>query len=295
MVFKLTSSVKALNQTANKMRIDIIRMVCAAGSGHTAGSLGMADVFAALYFGIAKHDPKNPRWDGRDRIILSNGHICPVLYAALAECGYFQKEKLITLRKLGSPLQGHPHLGALPGIESSSGPLGQGLSQACGIALALKMDKKDNLVFCLTSDGEHQEGQTWEAAMFASKFKLANVVQIMDRNNIQIDGKTEDIMPLEPLRKKYEAFGWDVIEVEGNNMQKVYDALLHASKKAREKPNSKPIIIIANTIAGKGILSIEGDYKWHGIAPKAEEAKKMIEELELANKDCKTWVHAKKK
>ncbi|MFH1306338.1 MAG: transketolase [Candidatus Micrarchaeota archaeon] len=277
-------SVEELELKANDIRQDIVRMLANAGSGHTAGPLGMADVFATLYFGIAMHDPKKPDWDGRDRIVLSNGHICPVLYSTLAECGYFDKKKLLTLRKLGSPLQGHPHRGEVPGVENSSGPLGQGLSQACGMALAGKIDKKKHIVYCLTSDGEHNEGATWEAAMFAAKYKLGNLVQIMDRNYIQIDGNTEDVMPLEPLAEKYLAFGWNVIEVDGNDIGKLIDVLESVSEKARENSEGTPTIIIAKTIPGKGVSFVEGSYKWHGIAPKKEEAEKAIGELQEARK-----------
>ena len=279
MPFENISSVDGLKQKANILRISIIRMLEKAGSGHTAGSLGMADVFAALYFGVLRHEPKNPKWGERDRVVLSNGHICPVLYAVLAECGYFEKEKLMHLRELGSPLQGHPHLGSVPGVETSSGPLGQGLSTACGMALAAKIDEKKHVVFCLTSDGEHQEGQTWEAAMLAAKYKLGNLVQIIDRNYIQIDGKTVDVMPLTPLAEKYKAFNWNVEIVDGNDMEKIYNVLKKAAEKARDGCRCAPTVIIADTVAGKGIKSIEGDYKWHGIAPKGEEAKKMLEEL----------------
>lgn len=266
---------------ANLIRQDIVKMLNKAGSGHTAGSLGMADVFATLYFGILRHNPKEPKWADRDRVVLSNGHICPVLYATLAQAGYFGKEKLLTLRKFGSPMQGHPHLGALPGIETSSGPLGQGLSQACGIALALRLDKKnESLVFCLTSDGEHQEGQTWEAAMFAAKYKLANLIQIIDRNKIQIDGNTETVMPLEPLAKKYEAFGWKVVEADGNNVGSLLLALKEACKNSREKLEARPLIIIANTVPGKGVSFFENDYKWHGKTPNDDETARALKELE---------------
>lgn len=279
-----------LKLRANDIRVDIISMLTKAKSGHTAGSLGMADVFAALYFGVLNHNPKKPNWDERDKVILSNGHICPVLYATLAECGYFEKEKLDTLRKIDSPLQGHPHLGALPGIETSSGPLGQGLSQACGIALANRLDAKKSLVYCLSSDGEHQEGQVWEAVMFAAKYKLGSIVQVMDRNNIQIDGKTEDVMPLEPLGDKYLSFGWNVIEIDGNCMEDVLAALEEASSKARENLEGVPTIIIANTMPGKGVSFVEGDYKWHGIAPSLEDEKKALLELSEARKKIETDV-----
>jgi len=279
MVFEKITDLKKLRLKAVDVREDIISMLAEAKSGHTAGSLGMADVFSVLYFGVANHDPKNPNWEGRDKVVLSNGHICPVLYSVLAQCGYFEKEKLLTLRKVGSPLQGHPHLGALPGIENSSGPLGQGLSQACGMALADRLDGKKNLIYCLTSDGEHQEGQTWEAAMFAAKNKLGSIVEIMDRNHIQIDGKTDDIMPLEPLAEKYLAFGWNVIEVDGNNIEELFYVMQEVSKKARKNLQSVPTLILANTVPGKGVSFVEGDYKWHGKAPSQDEAKTALDEL----------------
>ena len=283
-----TQKIKRLKLMANTIRQDIIKMLYHAKSGHTAGSLGMADVFSALYFEIARHNPKDANWQLRDKIILSNGHICPALYSALARSGYFDVKELDTLRKIDSRLQGHPHIGDLPAIENSSGPLGQGLSQACGIALANRLDKKDSVVFCLTSDGEHQEGQTWEAVMFASKYKLSNLIQIMDRNFIQIDGNTETIMPLEPLAKKYESFGWNFIEIDGNNMEQIVSTLERIVSDARkceqqnDQKNSKerPTIVIAKTIAGKGFSLSNNQYKWHGKAPNFDEMKLAISELE---------------
>ena len=263
-----------LKYKANDIRQDIIQMLLAAGSGHSAGPLDMADVFASLYFNVLEHDPNNPKWEGRDRLVLSCGHINPVLYATLAEAGYFPKEELLTLRKFGTRLHGHPHNLALPGLETSSGPLAQGTSQAIGMALALKMDHLKNHVYLIMSDGEQQEGQTWEAVMFAGKNKLHNLTAIMDRNNIQIDGYTEDIMPLENLKAKYEAFNWHVLEVDGHNIQEIVDACNEA-KAIYEKPT----IIIAHTIAGKGVDFMEGDYKWHGTPPNKEQAKKALEEL----------------
>src|SRR5688572_2101503 len=217
--------IKELTKKANDIRMSIIEMLIAAGSGHTAGPLGMADIFTLFYFHILKHDPKNPSWEERDRAVLSNGHICPVLYATMAHAGYFPVEELMTLRKYGSRLQGHPHRSALPGLETTSGPLGSGISQASGMALAAKMDKKKLRVYCLTSDGEHEEGNTWEAIMFAAKCKLNNLTVIVDRNYIQIDGRTEDIMPLDPFKEKYESFNWNVIEVNGHNFQEIVDAI----------------------------------------------------------------------
>ncbi|MDO8600083.1 MAG: transketolase [bacterium] len=266
--------IKFLEETANNVRQTIIESLVAAGSGHTAGPLGMADIFTGLYFHILKHDPKNPEWEERDRLVLSNGHICPVQYATMAHAGYFPLEEMKTLRKFGTRLQGHPHRGALPGIETTSGPLGSGLSQAVGMAIGFKMDKKPNQVFCLMSDGEQECGQTWEAAMLAGKLKLDNLTGIIDRNNIQIDGMTEDIMPLESLRAKYEAFNWHVLEINGHDFQEITNAVEEA-----RAIYEKPVCIIAHTIPGKGIPEIEFDYKWHGIPPNAEQAKEFLAKL----------------
>lgn len=276
--------IKELELKANVIRQDIIKMLVAAGSGHSAGPLGMADIFTALYFHILNHDPKKPDDPKRDRLVLSNGHICPVLYATLAHANYFPIHELKTLRMLGTRLQGHPHRGALPGIETTSGPLGSGLSQASGMALVAKMDNLPWRVYCLTSDGEHDAGNTWEAVMFAGKNKLHNLTQIIDRNNIQIDGYTEDIMPLENLRAKYESFNWHVIEIDGHNFEEIIDACDQA-KAIYEKPT----LILAHTIPGKGIDYMEGDYKWHGNPPgtqdvsgdpaKADQAKIALSEL----------------
>src|SRR3989344_9112082 len=267
-------SINELKYKANDVRQDIIQMLLGAGSGHSAGPLGMADVFTALYFGVMNHDPENPKWEDRDRLVLSCGHICPVLYATLAEAGYFPKEELKTLRKLGTRLHGHPHNLALPGLETSSGPLAQGTSQAVGFALGLKMDRMKNRVYLIMSDGEQQEGQTWEAIMFAGKNKLHNLTAIMDRNNIQIDGYTEDIMPLEHLRAKYEAFNWHVLEVDGHNVAHVIAACEEAAA-----VYEKPSVIIAHTIPGKGVREIERDYRWHGKPPNKEEAAVFLNEL----------------
>ncbi|MBI4037032.1 transketolase [Candidatus Daviesbacteria bacterium] len=263
-----------LETLANQVRQDIISMLLEAGSGHSAGSLGMADVLVALYFQILKHDPKEPNWPERDRLVLSNGHICPALYATLAHAGYFPKEELKTLRKLGSRLQGHPHRESLPGLETTSGPLGCGLSQACGMALGAKLDQKDWRVICLLSDGEHDEGNTWEAVMLASKYKLHNLTALVDRNHIQIDGFTEDVMPLEPLKEKYEAFGWHVLEIDGHNFAQIISAFEEARAIL-----DKPTVIIAHTIAGKGVDFMEFDYKWHGESPNKTEAKIALSEL----------------
>jgi transketolase len=254
--------VKDLAFKANDVRKTIIEMLTEAKSGHTAGPLGMADIFTALYFHVLKHDPKNPDWAERDRLFLSNGHICPVRYSAMAHAGYFPVEECMTLRKFGSRLQGHPERDYLPGVETTSGPLGSGVSQSAGYALAGRMDGKTFRVFCATSDGEHEEGNTWEGVMFAGKYRLANLTQIMDRNNIQIDGDTEDIMPLEPLADKYRAFNWHVIEIDGHNFREIVDACDEA-KSIREKPT----LILAHTTPGKGVVDIENDYRWHGNPP----------------------------
>lgn len=263
-----------LEKKAYEIRQDIIKSLLEAGSGHSAGPLGMADVFCALYFAILRYDPKNPLWEERDRVVLSNGHICPVWYVTLAHAGFFDKEELKTLRKIDSRLQGHPHAFSLPGVENTGGPLGQGLSQAVGKALAARMDKKRWWTYCLMSDGEHDEGQTWEAVMFAGKEKLGNLIGIIDRNNIQIDGFTEDVMPLEPLKEKYEAYGWHVQEVDGHNIDQIISAVGEA-----KAIFNKPSIIIAHTIPGKGVDFMERDWAWHGKPPKEEEAKKALEEL----------------
>lgn len=263
-----------LEENANKIRQLIIQMLLKAESGHSAGSLGMADIFSAFYFHILRHDPKNPHLIDRDRLILSNGHICPVQYGTMALSGYFPLEELKTLRKINSRLQGHPHRTALPGVETTSGPLGEGLSQAIGIALAAKLDGKKYQTYVVTSDGEHEEGNTWEAVMFAGKTKLNNLTAILDRNNIQIDGTTEDIMPLEPLAKKYESFNWHVLEIDGNNIRMFIGAINEALA-----ITEKPTMIIADTIPGKGVSFMEKDYKWHGIPPNKEQAEKALEEL----------------
>src|SRR3989338_4395475 len=269
---------KELQELANVIRPDVIKNLVAAGSGHSAGPLGMADVFTAMYFAILNHNPAKPNWPGRDRLVLSNGHICPVLYATLARAGYLPVKEGLTLRKLGSRLQGHPHRVALPGLETTSGPLGSGLSQSCGMALAARMDDMKIRVYALTSDGEHDAGNTWEAVMFAGKNKLHNLTCIIDRNNIQIDGYTEDIMPLEPLREKYESFNWHVLEIDGHNIEEVVDACNQA-KAVYEKPTC----IIAHTIPGKGVDFMEYKYEWHGKPPNPEEARIALHELRTLN------------
>ncbi len=280
MAFKKIEGITELKLVANTIRVDIVKMLSEAGSGHPAGSLGLADIFTALYFNIMNHDPQNPSWEERDRFVLSNGHVCPVLYASLANSGYFPKEELSTLRLLGSRLQGHPHRGALPGIENSSGPLGQGFPIAVGMALVAAREKKNWRVYCVVSDGEQQEGQIWEAAMLAAKFKLGNLTAIMDRNYIQIDGTTEDVNPLDPLGDKYRAFNWNVIEVDGHDIE----AILAAYAQAKEITD-KPTMIIAKTVPCKGIPFMEGLVEWHGKTPKEEETEKaycaLLEECKL--------------
>lgn len=271
------AKIKELALMANTIRQSIIRMLLEAGSGHTAGPLGMADIFTALYFHILKHDPKNPAWEWRDRLILSNGHICPVLYAAMAHSGYFPVEELKTLRKFGSRLQGHPHREWLPMLETSSGPLGSGLSQAVGMALADRIDRgvaSDRYFYCLLGDGELDEGQNWEAIMLAGKEKLRNLIAIVDRNNIQIDGFTENVMPLESLIEKWTSFNWHVVEIDGHNFEQIVWAVNEA-KAVFERPS----VIIARTIPGKGVHEFERKYEWHGKPPKADEAKMALAEL----------------
>lgn len=275
---------KELEKIANKTRQLIIESLLEAGSGHSAGPLGMADIFTAFYFHILNHKPKDPGWPDRDRLVLSNGHICPVRYASMALAGYFPVSELKTLRKINSRLQGHPHRTSLPGLETTSGPLGEGISQAIGMALAAKLDNKKYRIYVISSDGEHQEGNTWEAAMFAGKNKINNLTVVIDRNNIQIDGFTENVMPLEPLKEKYEAFNWHVLECDGNNIRQFIDTANEA-----RAIFEKPTVIIAHTIPGKGVDYMENDYKWHGTPPgvsdmpgeppKSEQAKIALAEL----------------
>ena len=266
-----------LAKMANQIRIDIIKMTNRAGSGHVAGPLGLADIFTALYFSILRLRPSQPDWDGRDVLVLSNGHCAPVLYSAMAQRGFFDKNELMSLRQFGSRLQGHPERHTLPGLETTSGPLGSGLSQAAGYAYSLQyLDQNtQRFVYCVMSDGELDEGNTWEAAMFAGKNHLSQLVAIIDRNNIQISGTTEDVMPLEDLRGKWESFGWHVQEIDGNNI----DSIIEAASMARAITN-KPSVIIAHTVPGKGVSFMEYDYRWHGTAPDDEQARKAIEELE---------------
>ncbi len=271
------SKIKQLELTANAIRKSIIESLLLAKSGHSAGPLGMADIFTYLYFHGMRHDPLRPDWVERDRLVLSNGHICPVLYATMAHAGYFPIEELKTLRKLGSRLQGHPHREFLPFVETSSGPLGSGLSQASGMALADKMDFGETTkrhIYALLSDGELQEGNIWEAVMFAAKYKLNNLIAFIDYNNIQIEGYVTDVMPLEPLADKWRSFNWHVIEVDGHDFRAIDEAVEHA-KTIFEKPT----VIIAHTIPGKGISYMERNFKWHGNPPNAEQAEKALADL----------------
>jgi transketolase len=257
--------VQFLKQKANDVRISIIEMLVAAGSGHSAGPLGMADIFTALYFHILKHDPKAPFWHDRDRLILSNGHICPVMYATMAHVGYFPVSELLTLRKFGSRLQGHPHREFFPYAETSSGPLGSGLSQAVGMALAEKMDaglSSNKFFYCMLGDGELDEGQNWEAMMLAAKNRLGKLIVFVDRNNIQIDGFTEDVMPLNSVMHKFESFGWHTEEIDGHNFQAIIEAVGRA-----QAVFDGPSVIVARTIPGKGVSYMERDFKWHGTPP----------------------------
>jgi transketolase len=267
--------ISELETIANDIREDIIKMLEHAGSGHSAGPLGLTDIFTALYFDIMKHNPKDPDWSERDVLLLSNGHCVPVRYATMAHAGYFPKKELMTLRRLGSRLQGHPERTKLPGMETTSGPLGCGLSQACGMALGMRMnDEKRRNVYVVMGDGELDEGNIWEAAMLAPKYNLHNITAIIDRNNIQIDGPTEQVMPLESLKAKWEAFGWHVMEVNGNDIEAVIDACAMAKAVV-----AKPVVIIAYTIPGKGVDFMESDFHWHGMPPDREQAKKALHEL----------------
>lgn len=277
------SDVKALALKANDIRVSIIEMLLLAGSGHTAGPLGITDVFTAVYFKALKHNPFKPDWEDRDRVVLSNGHICPVLYATLAHSGYFKLEVLKTLRKFGSQLQGHPHREFLKSVETSSGPLGSGLSQAVGMAIAERIDygvQSPKTFYCFMGDGELDCGEVWEAAMLGGKEKLHNIIVIVDRNNIQIDGYTEDVMPLEPLKDKWESFNWHVQEVDGHDFREILSAIERA-KAILEKPS----VIIARTIASKGVPQFERKFEWHGKAPNEEEAKLALEELKKAREE----------
>ena len=269
-------SLAELETIANKLRLHVVEMTYAAKSGHPGGSLSSAELMSALYFRVLNHDPSNPQWEDRDRFVLSKGHVAPVLYAALAESGYFPVEDLITLRKMGSKLQGHPVRGKVPGVEMSTGSLGQGLSMACGIALAGKMDGKDYMTYCLLGDGELQSGQNWEAAMFARQYGLKNLVAIVDRNHLQITGNTEGAIGLEPLPEKWKAFGWNVIMIKGHSMRQIVEALNKA------KQSSRPTAIIMDTVKGKGVSFMENNAGFHGKACNAEEYDIAVRELKEA-------------
>ena len=274
-----TYTIKQLELKANIIREDIIRMLEAAGSGHSAGPLGLADIFTAMYFDVLKHDPQNPDWAERDILLLSNGHCVPVRYAAMAEAGYFPKSELTTLRKLGSRLQGHPERLRLPGLEGTSGPLGCGLSQACGMALAFRMDAQlHRHIYCVMGDGELDEGNVWEAAMLAPKYNLNNITAIIDRNNIQIDGPTEEVLPLNDLKQKWESFGWHVLEINGNDIEAIIDACAMA-----KAITEQPVCIIAYTVPGKGVDFMEYDFHWHGVPPTHEQAKEALHMLRTLN------------
>ncbi len=277
---KKVINIRELEILADEIREELIKMLTEAGSGHSGGPLGMTDVFTALYFNILNHNPQRPSWEKRDRVILSNGHICPILYTTLAKAGYFPLSELKTLRKLNSRLQGHPHRNSAPGVENTAGPLAQGTSIAAGIAYGAKMDKKKYKVFLSMSDGELNEGQCWEAFMFASKYRLDNLIGFVDRNNIQIDGNTENIMPLEPFTDKFKAFNWHVIEINGNNMKEI----LAAFNKAKHH-EGKPTVIICKTIPGKGVSFMEKRYEWHGKVPIKEEALEALHQI--CEDECK--------
>lgn len=269
-------TVRQIEQRAGRIRELIIMMLGHAGSGHAAGPLGMADIMAALFFSVLKIRPEEPDWAERDLFVMSNGHCAPVLYAAMAERGFLEVSELATLRKFGSRLQGHPERKALPGLETTSGPLGCGLSQAAGMAYALQYldNQPQRFVYCTLGDGELNEGNVWEAAMFGAKYALGQLIAIVDRNNIQISGGTEDVMPLENLRDKWESFGWHVQEIDGHNVESV----IEAASMARAITN-RPSVIIAHTIPGKGVDFMEYDYRWHGMAPSHEQAKQALEKL----------------
>lgn len=274
MVFELTRDIATLKKQANDIRIHVIEMITKAASGHPGGSLSAADIVSALCFGIMKHDPKNPAWDGRDRFIMSKGHCIPAWYAALAQAGYFDEDELITLRQYGSPLQGHPDRIRLKGIEASTGSLGQGLSIALGMAMAAKMDKKEYQIYCMIGDGESQEGQIWEAAMAAAHYKADNLTLILDNNNGQIDGYVDDVMALDPIDAKWRAFGWHVIAINGHDLEQILRALDEAAQ-----TKDRPTLIWAKTVKGKGVSFMENIPGWHGKAPSAEECEKALAEL----------------
>lgn len=266
--------IERLKDIAKAVRRDIVTMLARAGSGHPGGSLSAADMVTALYFKVMRHDSKNPQWSDRDRFHLSKGHACPLLYAVLARCGYFPMEHLNTLRQLHSPLQGHPDKLKTPGVEMSSGSLGQGLSIATGMAIAGKLDRKDYRVYALIGDGEIQEGQIWEAAMSAAHYKVDNLCTILDNNGLQIDGPIEEVMSPLPIADKWRAFRWEVFEIDGHSYEQILDALAKA-----KEVKGKPSIIIAKTVKGKGVSFMENKVDFHGVTPTAEEGKRALEEL----------------
>ncbi len=270
----MKQNVAELKATANIMRQDIVRMVNAAGSGHPGGSLSAADIVAALYFNVMDIDPENPKKADRDKFVLSKGHAAPVLYAALANRGYFAKEELMKLRKFGAMLQGHPDMKGTPGVDMSTGSLGQGVSTAVGMALANKIDNRSSRVYTLLGDGEINEGLVWEALMSAAHYKLSNLTAILDYNGLQIDGANDVVMGIKPVDKKFASFGWNVIEIDGHDME----AILAAFEEAK-KVTDKPSVILANTIKGKGVSFMEGDYGWHGQAPNDEQLAKALSDL----------------
>ncbi|MBI4373202.1 MAG: transketolase [Candidatus Omnitrophica bacterium] len=270
-----SSEITGLCHTANEIRKDIIRMLTEAGSGHPGGSLSATDILTALYFKVLRHDPKNPKWPDRDRVVLSKGHGAPALYAALAHSGYFPKEKLMTLRKLDSPLQGHPDMRRLPGLEASTGSLGQGLSIGVGMTLAGKLDHKDYRTYVILSDGENHEGQTWEAANFAAHHHLDHLIAILDYNKFGLDDAIKNIVDIEPVVDKWIAFGWHVFEIDGHDMKVLLETL-----EAAKKVQAKPVMIVTHTIKGKGVSFMENNNHYHGVAPTKEEAERALKELE---------------
>jgi len=268
------TGVADLERKARILRCHIIRMLCTAGSGHPGGALSSADIVAALFFRHLKHHPSEPDWPDRDRFILSKGHSAPLLYAALAECGYFPVAELKTLRKINSRLQGHPHMRKTPGVEASTGSLGQGLSIGCGMALGARLNKRKYRVHVLLGDGELQEGQIWEAAMFASHYRLSNLVAIVDLNRLQVDGPTNRVMSLDPLPDKWKAFGWRCIIINGHDMRQILSTLAEA-----EQEHKRPVVILAETVKGKGVSFMENQVDWHGRVPNAEETARALDEL----------------
>ncbi len=268
------TDINELKRIAKNVRINILHMLTLAGSGHTGGSLSAADVAVAIYFSRMKFNPGDPSWEERDRFVLSKGHAAPLIYAIMAEAGYFREDTIETLRKTGSPLQGHPCSALLPGIEISTGSLGQGLSVANGMALGLRLDGNPARVYCIMGDGEVQEGQVWEAAMTAAHYKIDNICAVVDNNGLQIDGPVEKVMGIEPLHDKWAAFGWHVMDIDGHNMQEILDALGEA-----ETVKGRPSIIIANTTKGKGVSFFENKVEYHGVAPTREEFDRAVKEI----------------